>query len=277
MGGAPAKCATVPPKTRGVETSVNLLRQLALIASSSALCLAVAPGCGPKKPNGTTPPTTSGGAGGDGGASADGGGDGGGDGAASADGGGDPGASGDGGGDSGGTPAETCEAKVADPALLFSSSILIRPPHGVEFLPDDGNPTFTQAIMSGGFISACDANIKRINMLVFPHDKKKGVEGTLKEFVESLAAQGYQGGKDLGVKHEAKGEKHVAWEFPAQGGQPASVLYIAAAVRTGATVPPIDKIDNVFVVVYETTPADFKLLEPSFAESGKSIFIVPPD
>lgn len=253
---------------------MNPLRQTALLASCAALCLALAPGCGPKKPNGTNPPTTGGG-GGDGGAAGDGGagGDGGGGdgGAVAGDGGGD-------GGDGGGTPSgETCKAETADPTLLFSTSILMRPPKGVEFLPDDGNPTFAQATMSGGFISACDATVKRVNVLVFPHDKKKGVSGTLDEFVASLEQQGYTGGKDLGVKYEGKNEKHVAWEFPAQGGNPASSLYIVAAVRTGKTVPPIDKIDNVFIVVYETTPDEYSLLEPTFIESGKSLFIVPPE
>ncbi|MBL4689797.1 MAG: hypothetical protein JKY37_34735, partial [Nannocystaceae bacterium] len=170
--------------------------------------------------------------------------------------------------------AETCKAEVADPTLLFSTSILLRPPKGVEFPPDDGNPTFAGATMSGGFISTCDGMIKRVNVLVFPGGK--GVDKTLEEFMASLAEQGYADGKDLGVKHEAPGEKHAAFEFAAQGGNPASVLYVVVAERKGATVPPIDKIDNTFVIVYETTPADFGILEATFAESGKSLFIVPP-
>ena len=246
---------------------MNLHRHLVLLSSICTLSFSL--GCGPKKPNGTTPPTT-------GEPSAV---------TGDSDGGGDTGgevATGDTGttpaGDGGTTPpaaeAKTCKAEVADPALLFSMSMLLRPPKGVEFLPDDGNPTFTQAVMSGGFISTCDGMIKRINVLVFPGDKS--AEKTLDEFVASLAQQGYTGGKPLGAKHEGKGEKHVAFEFPAQGGQPASTMYIAAAHRKGATSPPIDKIDNVFVIVYETTPSDYKLLESSFTESAKSLLVVPP-
>ncbi|MEM6995925.1 MAG: hypothetical protein AAF721_35785 [Myxococcota bacterium] len=250
---------------------MTLNRKLALFASSSALLLAFAPGCGPKKPNGTSKPPTGGGGGGDGGATSAGG-DGG---SASADGGGDGGAAaGDGGSGGSAGGAETCKAEVADPTLLFSTSILLRPPKGVEFPPDDGNPTFAGATMSGGFISSCDGTVKRVNVLVFP--KGKSVDKTLEEFMASLAEQGYQNPKDLGVKHEAKGEKHVAYEFPAQGGNPASALYVVVAERAGATVPPIDKIDNTFIVVYETTPEDYGILEPTFIESGKSLFIVPP-
>lgn len=243
---------------------MNLTRKLAVLASTSALCLAIAPGCGPKKPPGTTPPTSggkSGGSAGGEGGSADGG--------ERADGG-----QVTGGGDGGHSDAETCKADVADPALLFSNSILLRPPKGVEFPADDGNPTFAGAAMPGGFISACDGKIKRVSVVVLPGDKN--VSKTLDEFVATLATQGYADGKDLGVKYEAAGEKHVAFEFPAQGGQPASSVYLAAVHRQGATNPPIEKIDNIFILFFETTPADFGILKDTFEATGKSVFVVPP-
>ena len=169
-----------------------------------------------------------------------------------------------------------CEAEVGDPQLLFGSSILLRPPKGVEFMPDDGNPTFAQAVMSGGFISACDATVKRMFVLAFAHDPSKSVDQYAGEFVETLADQGYVDGT-LRAETLEHGEYQTAIDFPADGGNPASTLHIAAVHRKGATVSPIENIDSVFVLVYETTADEYDLLEPTFRQSGRSLFIIPPE
>ena len=171
-------------------------------------------------------------------------------------------------------PEPECKAEVADPALLFGESILMRPPIGVEFLPDD-NPTFAQAAMSGGFISACDATIKRVQVFVYANDKTKTLEDYQTDFKAMLASSGYTGGTTTPV-HASTRENHVAHEFPASGGQPPSSLYVAALRLEGATVPPTGKIDNVFIVVYETSPDEYAMLEPTFKASGSSLLVVPP-
>ena len=171
-------------------------------------------------------------------------------------------------------PEPSCKADVGDPALLFGETILMRPPKGVEFLPDD-NPTFAHAVMSGGFISACDANVKRVQVFAFANDATMTMEDYIRDFQATLATSGYTGGSSTPVV-EGKDERHVAYEFPAAGGQPPSSLYVAALRRKGATVPPAGKIDNVFIVVYETSPEDYPTLEPTFKQSGSSLLIVPP-
>lgn len=167
-----------------------------------------------------------------------------------------------------------CKAEVADPALLFHETILMRPPIGVEFLPDD-NPTFAQAAMSGGFISACDATVKRVQVFVYANDAAKTLEDYQRDFKAMLASSGYTGGTTTPV-HVSTDENHVAYEFPASGGQPPSSLYVAARRLEGATVPPTGKIDNVFIVVYETSPEEYAMLEPTFKLSGSSLLVVPP-
>lgn len=244
---------------------MNLVRKLALVATSTALAFGISAGCGPKKPDGTTPPgDTGGGAGGDGGAAASG------DGGASADGGGDGGAvAGDGGGDGGAAAqgGEKCEAQVAPaPAALFGERVLIRPPINVEFIPDD-NPTFAQAAMSGGFVSSCDATIKRITISVFENDKKKKLGAFTSEFLTSLEGQGFTGAKTSGPIVDTDADHHITVEYPAVGGNPPAKIYLATARR----------FDNIFVIWYESDPGEFGLLQPSFKASAESLLVVPPD
>jgi hypothetical protein len=240
---------------------VNLVRTLLLTSACSfALSLASA-GCKPNTPDGTTPPGDGGGAATDGGGGGDDGGSG-----AGGDGGGAEGG-GDGGGDGGGAPPpENCEAKTADaPTPLFGEQVLIRPPVGVEFQAED-NPTFAQASSSAGFVSACDATVKRVLVFVFQNDKKTGLDKTAGEFLTTLEQQGYQGGKKGEPTVNSKTDYHVVVEYPAAGGNQASNLYVAVARR----------YENVFVVVYEAEPADFKALLPTFKASAESLLVIPP-
>lgn len=239
---------------------MNLVRTLLLTSACSFAIALAGAGCKPKTPDGTTPPGDGGG-----GSATDGGGDGGGDdgGAATDDGGG---GGGDGGGDGGSAPPANCEAKTADtPTPLFGEQVLIRPPVGVEFMQDD-NPTFAQASSSAGFVSACDATVKRVLVFVFQNDKKKGLDATADEFLSTLEQQGYAGGKKGEPLVDTKTDYHTVVEYPASGGNPASNLYVAVARR----------YDNVFVVVYEAEPADFKALQPTFKASAESLLVIPP-
>ena len=225
------------------------------------LCLGLAGGCGQKKPPGTNPPGESGGAdgGGDAGAS-DGGGDASGDGGgAVADGGGDAG------GDGGAAAPTSCEAKVADaPTLIFGDSVMLRPPIGVEFPPDD-NPMVQSASMSGGFVSACDASVKRVMVFVYEVDKKKKPAKLMDEFIKTLEGQGYTGGTKSSPYVDTATDYHVSVEYGGGGGGQATTLYLAVA-RRGT---------NDFMAVYEASPEEFKLLKPTFEESAKSILLVP--
>ncbi|MCH9687148.1 MAG: hypothetical protein K0V04_37275 [Deltaproteobacteria bacterium] len=221
-------------------------------------------GCGGKKPPGTTPPSDTGGTSADGGATtgtpAETG-----SGGSSDDGGAvaDPGA---GGGDGPAAPT-TCDAKIADtPTLLFNDQVILRPPHGVEFVPD-GNPMVQQAIMSGGFMSACDALIKRMLVTAYEVDKKRKPAKLMDEFITSLESQGYTGGKRSSVYLDTATDYHLSVEYGGGGGSEATVLYLAVARRG----------ERDFIVVIESTPGDFKLLRPTFEASAKSLFIVPPD
>jgi hypothetical protein len=270
--GLVASCDNVPGQPiEGAVISVNLVRNLAAPAACTlALLLSTTTACGPKPPPGTNPPGESGGASGGGDGGGDGGGSGSSDGGAS-DGGGDDG----GGGDSGPKP-EKCDAKTADsPTLLFGMSMLIRAPFGVTFQDDDGNPTFTQAVSSAGFVSTCDATVKRVLVFVFQNDKKKGLDKTVDEFIETLEQQGYQNGSKGEPVVNTKTDFHIPVEYSASGGNQASKLYIAAARRAGDS--PAGKVDNTFIMVYEASPEEFKLLEPTFKASAETLLVIPAD
>lgn len=227
------------------------------------LCVGLTGACGPKKPPGTNPPGESGGNGGGGGGDA--GGDGGG-GNVSDGGDGGSASGGDDGGGGGGAPT-TCDAKVADtPTLLFSGQVIIRPPVGVEF-PQDDNPMVQQAIMSGGFMSACDALIKRMLVTAYEKDKKKKPADLMNEFVKTLESQGYTGGTKSSAYVDTATDYHLSVEYGGGGGGAATVLYLAVARRG----------DKDFMVVLETSPAELKLLKPTFEESAKSLYPVPQE
>jgi hypothetical protein len=227
------------------------------------LCLGLAGGCGAKKPPGTNPPGEdgkNGGKRGGGGASDDGGGasDGGGDGGAVADGGGD-------GGDGGAAAPTSCDAKVADtPALIFGDLVMLRPPIGVEFPPDE-NPMVQTAQMAGGFMSACDAMVKRVNIFVYEMDKKKKLAKLMDEFLKTLEVQGYTGGTKSSAYVDTATDYHISVEYGGGGGGQATVLYLGIARRG----------DKDFVAVFESDPGEFKLLKPTFEESAKSLLLVP--
>lgn len=226
------------------------------------LCLGLAGGCGSKKPPGTNPPgETGGGGGGGGGGASDGGGgasDGGGGAVTDGGGGGD-------GGDGGGAAPTSCDAKVADtPSLIFGDQIMLRPPVGVEFPPDD-NPMVQTAAMSGGFISACDASVKRVMVFVYEIDKKKTPAKLMEEFIKTLEGQGFTNGAKSSPYVDTKTDYHLSVEYGGGGGSQAVTLYLAVARRG----------DKDFIAWYESSPDEFKLLKPTFEESAKSILIVP--
>jgi hypothetical protein len=234
---------------------VNFVRTV--FASTLVLALSVpVGGCDKNKPDGTTPPTT----GGD--TAATGGGDSGGSGSDSG------GSGGDSGGETGDkpeTPAKTCEAKVADaPTALFDENVLIRPPINVELVED--NPTKAEAVVSGGFVSACEATVDRMSLFVFANDAKKSAKVFADEFLENLAKGGFTGGTKSSPIVETNDELDLSVEFPAAGGQPASVLYIAVRRRHA----------NFFVIVYQTRPGEFAALKPTFTASAKSLLVKKP-
>ncbi|MEM7156413.1 MAG: hypothetical protein AAF799_26405 [Myxococcota bacterium] len=242
---------------------MKLARNVVAPAILLGLCVGFAGGCGPKKPPGTNPPGEPGAetGGDDGGASSDGG--------AATDGGEttDGGGAAEGGAptDGGASGPPTCEAKVADtPTLLFNDKVIFRPPPGVEFALD-GNPTFVQAAMSGGFVTTCDATVKRVLIWVFGVDKKKNQAKVVDEMIESLEPQGYKGGKKSAPLLDNATDYHVTVDYGGGGGGEAVTLYVAVARRG----------DTDFVIIYEAAPADAKGLQPTFMESAKSLFIVP--
>jgi hypothetical protein len=242
---------------------VKLARFSIASAIMFGLCLGVAGACGAKKPPGTNPPGEDGGKNGGkrGGGKRGGGSDDGG--AVAADGGGDGGAAADGG--DGGAAPTSCDAKVADaPSLIFSDLVMLRPPFGVEFAPDD-NPQVQTAQMSGGFMSACDAMVKRVMVFNYAVDKKKKPPALMEEFIESLASQGYSGGTKSAPYLDTATDYHLSVEYGGGGGGQATVLYMAVA-RRGV---------NDFILVFESDPEEFKLLKPTYEESAKSILLVP--
>lgn len=243
---------------------MKLARNLVAPAILLGLCVGFADGCGSKKPPGTNPPGEDGGKkaggrkankGGGGGTTDAGGGDGG----AVADGGD--------GGDGGAAAPTSCDAKVADtPTLLFGDQVIIRPPAGVEF-PVDENPMVQTAVMSGGFMSACDALVKKMQVFVYEMDKKKKPVKLLDEFLLALEKNGYTGGTKSSAYLDTATDYHMSIEFPGSGGNPAVTLYLAVARRG----------DKDFIVWLECDPAELKLLKATFEESAKSLFVVPPD
>lgn len=243
---------------------MKLTRKSVAPAFVLGLCIGLVGACGPKKPAGTTPPgeTASGGGGGGGSnAGSNGGGE------AASDG-GDEGSSDGGSGDAGssGDP-ETCDAMVAEtPTLLFGDQVIIRPPKGVDFALDD-NPMVQQAMMSGGFVSACNATVKRMVITVYETDKKKKPAKLMDEFITSLESQGYKGGSKSGPYVDSATDYHISMEYGGGGGAPPTTLYLAVARRG----------DKDFVVVIESSPEEFGLLKPTMEESAKSLFVVPPD
>ena len=234
---------------------MNFVRTVFASTLVLALSLGVS-GCTKPKPDGTTPP------GGTGDTAATGGNDSGG---AS----GDAGSGGDSGGEPDGdkpaTPAKVCEAKVADaPTPLFDEKVLIRPPVNVELIEE--NPTKAEAVVSGGFVSACEATIDRMTLLVFANDKKKSAKVFADEFLENLAKGGYTGGVKGTPIVETNDEFDISIEYPAAGGQPASVLYIAVRRR----------FENFFTLVYQTRPGEFAALKPTFTKSASSLLVAKP-
>lgn len=222
------------------------------------LCLGLAGGCGAKKPPGTNPPGEDGGGkkAGKGRKAKNNGGD------ASADGGTETGGDG---GDGGAAAPATCEAKVADtPTLIFGDLVMFRPPLGVEFVPDE-NPMVQTAQMSGGFMSACDAMIKRVMVFVYEMDKKKKPATLMDEFISTLESQGYTGGTKSAVYVDTAADYQLSVEYGGGNGAQATVLYLAVARRG----------DKDFMLVYESDPGEFKLLKPTYEESAKSLLLVP--
>jgi hypothetical protein len=233
---------------------VNFVRNLLGSALTCALALGVAPGCKPAKPDGTNPPDGSSskrqgkkraGKGGDGGSADD----------------------GDGGDDGGAAAAAKCEAKVAEaPTPLFNEKVLIRPPVNVEIVEE--NPTYATTYASSGFVSACDATVDRMHIFVFESDAKKGLDKYLDEFIDVyLVKSGYKGGSRGDNYLSTKTDVHTSIEYPPEGGQPPTTLYVATARR----------FSNVFMIVYQTRPDEFPALQPSFKASAESLLVIPDD
>ncbi|MCA9711377.1 MAG: hypothetical protein KDK70_36395 [Myxococcales bacterium] len=243
---------------------MKLTRTILAPATVLGLCIGLSGACGSKKPPGTNPPGETGG--GDGGSASGSDGDGG---SVSDGDGGDGGSAsnGDGGdGGDGGDRPTTCDAKVADtPTLIFGDLVMLRPPVGVEFPPSD-DPFTALAVMSSGFLSACDGNVKRVIITKYERDKKRKPAKLVEEFIKaSLEPQGYTGGKKSGPYVDTDTDHHISLEYGAGGGSEAAVLYVAVSRRK----------DVDFVLVFETVPEDFGLLKPTFEESAKSILLVP--
>lgn len=161
-----------------------------------------------------------------------------------------------------------CPAQIDAPALVLAGAVQIRPPRGVEFLPDD-NPVFSQALMSGGFVSSCDATVRRAVVMAFANDPGKSLEDLVHEFVESLEEQGYVDGVQRAVLRRAK-EHHVAYEYPPNDGTPPAMLYIAG-VRRAPTADPTAEPENMLVAVFEVAPDELDLMMPTFRESASSL------
>jgi len=232
---------------------VNFVRSV--FASTLVLALSTGiGGCDKKKPEGTTPPTS----GGDTAAT-------GGDASSGGDSGGSAGGSG---GDSGGEtppPAKACEAKVADaPTALFDERVLIRPPVNVELIED--NPMKAEAVVSGGFVSACEATVDRMSLFVYENDTKKSAKVFADEFLENLARGGFSGGTKSSAIVETNDEFDISVEFAASGGNPATVMYLAVRRRHS----------NFFIIVYQTRPGEFPALKPTFTASAKSLLVKKP-
>ncbi len=219
--------------------------------------LAPLAGCDKNKPDGAAQPPT----GGDAVAAAT---DGASDGADGSDG-GDAGDGGDGG--SSEPAASKCDAKVADtPTALFGDKVLIRPPLNVELVEE--NPTMAQTYASGGFVSACDATVDKMYLLVFPNDKKKDASAYMTETIDgALVAAGYANGTRGKNFVESATQVDTAVEYPAGDGAPPAKLYVS-----------VKKLyDNTLVTVFVTRPAEFEALAPTFQESAASLIVLPPD
>lgn len=238
---------------------MNFVRNAFASTLVLALSLSVG-GCDKTKPDGTTPPTTGGDTAATGGAGDSGAATGGDTGGAATDG-------GDSGGDTGEKPpvAKNCEAKTADaPAALFNESVLIRPPLNVELVED--NPFLAVAVVSGGFVSACEATVDEMRVMVFENDKKKSAKVFAEELLANLEKGGYTGGTKSAAYMDTNDEYELSIEFPASGGAPASVLYIAIRRRHA----------NFFALVYKTRPGEFPTLKPTFAKSASTLLVKKP-
>jgi hypothetical protein len=237
---------------------VNFVRSV--LAPTLVLALSLgATACKKDKPDGTTPP-------GGGGAGNTAGNDGAGDGG-SADGGtaSTDGGTTDGAGDGGAKP-KTCDAKTADaPQALFGDKVLIRPPVNVQLAEE--NPTLAVAQVSGGFVSACEATIDRMNLMIFANDKKKSAKQFAEELIDVyLAKGGYTGGTKGSAILDTQNDYDISVEYPAEGGQPASVLYVAIRRRH----------ENFFAIVFQTRPDEYPALKPTFTASASSLLVAPP-
>ena len=243
---------------------MNLVRSVLaptlVIATSLVLALG-ATACKKDKPEGTNPPD-----GGSGGTVASSGGEGG----SSAEGGAGEGGSAEGGGEPAGEKPKACDAETADrPTTLFGETVFIRPPINVALVED--NPTMAVAQVSGGFVSACKATVDRMNLMVFQAEKKGEKKKSPKEWADEfidvyLAKGGYQGGTKSTPIVDTQTDFDISVEYPAAGGQPASVLYIAVRRR----------FENIFAIVYQTRPDEFPVLKPTFTASAGTLLVKPP-
>ena len=157
--------------------------------------------------------------------------------------------------------APACEAKVAEvPTALFGDKVLIRPPIGVELVED--NPTV--AMTYSTFVSTCDATIDRMQLYVFTNDEAKSLSSYLTEFLQSLEKGGYADGSVTPVS-DSDAEVMSAVQYPAAGGQPPAKLLVAVE----------RKLDNVFIVVFQTQPDQWDGLSETFIASARSLLVVP--
>ena len=162
--------------------------------------------------------------------------------------------------------AKACEAKVADtPTALFGDKVLIRPPVNVELVEE--NPTMAQTYASGGFVSACDATVDKMYLLVFENDKKKDAATYVTETIDgALVASGYKDGKRGANVVETPTQVDTSIEYPAGDGAPPAKLYVSAKKL----------YDYSLVTVFVTRPTEFDTLAPTFKESAASLIVLPP-
>lgn len=162
--------------------------------------------------------------------------------------------------------AVACEAQVADaPTPLFDESVLIRPPINVELTV--ANPTLATTYAEDGYVSACEAVVDRMSILVSANDKERPLSEFATDIIDkTLAGNGFTNGTRGTNPVDTDTALHTTMRYPAADGNPPVVIYIAIA----------RKYNYILTTLFETRPDDFALLEPTFKKSAESLLVIPP-
>ena len=98
-------------------------------------------------------------------------------------------------------------------------------------------------------------------------DKKQSAKAFAESFINDyLTKGGFTGGTKSSAIVETNDEFDISVEYPAAGGQPASVLYIAVRRRH----------ENFFTLVYQTRPGEYPTLKPTFTKSAATLLVAKP-